>query len=408
MRPRILVMAYSCKPGAGSESGAGWVWPRMLARIADVWVVTRENNQADIEASLPEVPERDHLRFIYVDLPERLRSWKKGNRRARLYYLVWQGLVLREARRIDSEVGFDAVWHLTMSTVWLGSLGPLLRKPFVFGPVGGGVGTPWRLAGALGLKGTLQDVGRAVARTLGRYANPLARLAWRRARLILVQNSDTREWLPASARSRVELFPHIVLENHAFAQILQPGSSRVQDSRKVAMYAGRLLPWKGVSLAIRTVAILPEWRLLICGDGPDEGRLRDIALSAGVADRVTFLGSVSRNELLGLMQDQTDLFLFPSLHDEGGWVIAEALACGLPVVCLNWGGPAVLAGGGVAVGGMASTIAALAKAAEAAVAAGWPTMRPPMFEEASRRLAQLVAERVISDMPIESDGLASG
>src|SRR6266496_1714770 len=140
MRPRILVVAYACEPGAGSESGAGWVWPRMLARIADVWVVTRENNQRAIEAALPEVPEREHLRFVYVDLPERLRFWKRGHRRARLYYLIWQAMMVREARRIDSEVGFDAVWHLTMSTVWLGSLAPLLRKPFVFGPVGGGVG----------------------------------------------------------------------------------------------------------------------------------------------------------------------------------------------------------------------------------------------------------------------------
>jgi hypothetical protein len=58
IHPRILVVAHSSEPGAGSESGAGWVWPRMLARIADVWVVTRENHQAAIEASLPEVPER--------------------------------------------------------------------------------------------------------------------------------------------------------------------------------------------------------------------------------------------------------------------------------------------------------------------------------------------------------------
>jgi glycosyltransferase involved in cell wall biosynthesis len=380
----------------------------MLARIADVWVVTRENNQRAIEAALPQVPEREHLRFVYVDLPERLRFWKRGHRRARLYYLIWQAMMVREARRIDSEVGFDVVWHLTMSTVWLGSLAPLLRKPFVFGPVGGGVGTPWRLVAALGAKGTVHDVGRAAARSVARYANPLARLAWRRARLILVQNPNTRDWLPGRVRSRVEVFPHIVLEEATWTQISPARPSRLQHHGRVAMYAGRLLPWKGVSLAIRAVALLPEWQLLVCGDGPDEARLRDIALNAGVTDRVTFLGSLPRDDLLRLMREQTDLFLFPSLHDEGGWVIAEALACDLPVVCLNWGGPAVLAGQGVAVGAVGSTIAALAKAVEAAVADATQRRRPPMFEETSRRLSELVETKVLVCLPRENDDLTSG
>jgi len=37
-----------------------------------------------------------------------------------------------------------------------------------------------------------------------------------------------------------------------------------------------------------------------------------------------------------------DAFLFPSLHDSSGNAVLEALSCGLPVVCLDVGGPAVL------------------------------------------------------------------
>jgi glycosyltransferase involved in cell wall biosynthesis len=37
-----------------------------------------------------------------------------------------------------------------------------------------------------------------------------------------------------------------------------------------------------------------------------------------------------------------DTFLFPSLHDSSGNVVLEALSCGLPVICLDAGGPAVL------------------------------------------------------------------
>ena len=44
------------------------------------------------------------------------------------------------------------------------------------------------------------------------------------------------------------------------------------------------------------------------------------------------------------------MFLFPSLHDEAPWSVAEALSCGLPVACVDRGGPPVVAGAaGVAV-----------------------------------------------------------
>jgi glycosyltransferase involved in cell wall biosynthesis len=408
VRPRILVVAYACEPGEGSEPGAGWVWPRMLARVADVWVVTRENNRGAIESALPGVPERGHLRFVYVDLSERSRFWKKGNRLARLYYLLWQGTVLREARHLDKEVGFDVAWHLTMSTVWLGSLIPLLGKPFVFGPVGGGVGTPWRLAPALGARGVIHDAGRAFARAAGRYANPMTRLAWRRARLILVQNPDTRQWLPSRVRGRVEVFPHVVLEEGSVSQFSPRFEPEGPHDGRVALYAGRLLPWKGIALAIRALSLLPEWRLLVCGTGPDERRLRDIASRAGVADRATFLGWLPRDELLQLMRE-SDVFLFPSLHDEGGWVIAEALACGLPVVCLDRGGPSVLTGWGVPVGRVKDTIAALAEGVERAAAGGALSKPPPLFEDASRRLAALLSDRVaLGDTPSGTDEIARG
>jgi glycosyltransferase involved in cell wall biosynthesis len=40
----------------------------------------------------------------------------------------------------------------------------------------------------------------------------------------------------------------------------------------------------------------------------------------------------------------SDVFLFPSLHDDSPLAISEAMACGLPVVCLERGGPPVLIG----------------------------------------------------------------
>ena len=37
--------------------------------------------------------------------------------------------------------------------------------------------------------------------------------------------------------------------------------------------------------------------------------------------------------------DIHDVFVFPSLHDSAGWVVLESLCKGIPVACLNLGGP---------------------------------------------------------------------
>ena len=44
------------------------------------------------------------------------------------------------------------------------------------------------------------------------------------------------------------------------------------------------------------------------------------------------------------MATAADVLLFPSLREEAGWVVVEALAAGIPVICLDRGGPPVLAG----------------------------------------------------------------
>jgi glycosyltransferase involved in cell wall biosynthesis len=355
------VFAYACEPQAGSEDGAGWIWSLMLARLAETWVVTRENNKPAIDRALTAIPETQRPNFVYVDLPEWARFWKRGNRGARPYYVLWQGVAVRAARSLDRRLSFDLVWHLTMSTVWLGSLGPFLGKRFGWGPVGGGVTTPWMLAPALGPRGCVFEASRNIAQSAGRYVNPMARYAWRRATLILTQNPDTREWFPPRHHEKTVVFPHIVLDGGS------PGTATTRTcagdgSQLTLLYAGRLLPWKGVALSLRVLVNRPGWRLVVAGTGPDEDRLRRIAERLGVSGQVEFMGWVDRHNLMELMRTEADVFLFPSLHDEGGWVVVEALASGLPVVCLNRGGPPVLGGRGVPVGSMDETVAGLDEA----------------------------------------------
>jgi glycosyltransferase involved in cell wall biosynthesis len=79
-------------------------------------------------------------------------------------------------------------------------------------------------------------------------------------------------------------------------------------------------------------------QLDVAGDGPLRPHLEDEIVRLGLQGRVRLLGVLARPELMSFY-GQADLFVFPSLHDSGGSVVLEALSRGLPVVCLDLGGP---------------------------------------------------------------------
>jgi glycosyltransferase involved in cell wall biosynthesis len=330
-RPRIVAFAYACEPGEGSEPGAGWRWACLLAQRADVTVLTRANNAAAIEAvQLP-----PHLAFEYVDLPSYLRFWKRGPRGARAYYLLWQIAAVRRARSLHRRSRYDVVWHLTLANAWLGSLACLVPAPFVYGPVGGGIRFPWRFATVVGVRGAAFEAARDIARTAARYGNPLARLAWRRAAIVIAQNEETREWFPRRVRDRAVVIPNAMIDPR--------GPRAAGAETKTAFFVGRLVPWKGGAVAIRAVARAAGWRLVFYGDGRDRHRLEALARRLAVGNRIGFRGHAPRSEVFRALREEADVCLHPSLREDCGWAVAEAIAIGVPVVALGIGGPAALA-----------------------------------------------------------------
>lgn len=392
-RPRILVFAYACEPDKGSEPGAGWAWTRMLATFSDVVVITRSNNRVSIDHALATLPERQRLGFVYVDLPLWARRWKRGQRGVRLYYLLWQVAALRAARRVSDAEPFDLYWHVTFANGWIGTLAALAGRPFVYGPIGGGIAAPWQLLSSLGWRGCVYELFRSLARFSARHLNPVARLGWARADLVLVQNPETLRWLPAGVRRRAVVFPNATLEAEAVS------SPSPRDGRR-AIYAGRLLPWKGLALALHALAVTDDWTLTVCGDGFDQKRLSHLAGRLGVGDRVRFLGWHPRSEVLRCMREEADLLLFPSLHEDAGFAIIDALASGVPVVCLAIGGPPVLARNAGTVVGAAGSVAEVVARLAAALCGPLPDSavvldraRELTVEARSACLVDLLAER---------------
>lgn len=331
---KILVSAYACEPGKGSEPGAGWAWAAAAAERHDVWVLTRANNREAIESELARRP-RPTLRPVYLDLPPALRAWKRRQRGVRTYYLLWQVLAARVARRLHREHGFNVVHHVTFANMWLPAPTRLRGVPFVLGPVGGGVHVPVRLYPSLGARGAGNELRLRALRAAARVS-PLVRLTWRRAAVIVAQNEETRSAFTRGLR------PRVVVRPNACTAESPPERHPLPAGPPVAVYAGRLTPWKGVALAVRALSRLPEWELLVLGSGPEEKRLRRLARRLGVEDRLRLVPWVPREEVLEILARSTALVL-PSLRDDASLISPEAQAVGTPVVAFGRGGPAALA-----------------------------------------------------------------
>jgi len=340
-RLRVLVSAYACEPGRGSESGIGWDWVRQVARFHDVWVVTRSSNREAIEGALAAAP-LPGVRWIYFDLPRRARFWKRGTRGARLYYYLWQVGAYFAAARARRDVRFDVAHHVTWGNYWSPSLFALSAIPFVWGPVGGGESAPRPFYASFGLRGRAYEHARDLARALGEW-DPLLRATCRGARVSVATTPDTARRLVRLGARRVEVVPHAALPADEIAALAGVPPREGAPFRLVSV--GRLLHWKGFHLGLaafaRAAPGLGDAEYWIVGGGPQLGRLTRLARSLGVGDRVRFLGALPRREVLAAVA-ASDVLLHPSLHDSGGYVCLEAMAAGRPVICLDLGGPGLM------------------------------------------------------------------
>jgi len=109
----------------------------------------------------------------------------------------------------------------------------------------------------------------------------------------------------------------------------------------LVLYVGRLDREKSVDRVLsafeRVASTIPAARLVLVGQGTEAERLRRVAASLPVADRIRFLGLRPHDSLAECYQ-AADVFLFASETETQGLVLAEAAACGLPAVAVNAAG----------------------------------------------------------------------
>lgn len=334
---KILLSSFAYAPNVGSEPGVGWRWAAELGKHHEVTVVTDMTRRALVEAEGVQLP--PNVRVVYFR-PSWLRAVPLNSTTAQLLYTAWQFGLLGFARRLQREQNFDLAIHCTYGVFRHPSFLGYLGVPFVFGPVGGGEDAPLALKRSIRGREKIKELLRSLLNKVALF-DPFLWLAYAKATLILTKTEDTRRALPWPFRRRAVVYPEIGIDAPAG---IQPRERQPDEPLRV-LFAGRLLGWKGAHLAIRAVAqakaqgVPVEFTLL--GKGPFEAELRKIAIEVGLQDSIRWVSHMPQHELFALYQSMHCL-LFPSLHDSSGNVVLEAQANGLPVVCLDLGGPATL------------------------------------------------------------------
>jgi teichuronic acid biosynthesis glycosyltransferase TuaC len=138
-----------------------------------------------------------------------------------------------------------------------------------------------------------------------------------------------------------------VLRNGVDLSMFRPTDRRVARqglglTRPTLLCVGHLIERKGHDRVIEAMRQLPDFDLMIVGEGPEREALGHLAQRVGVADQVRLLGA-RPHEILPEIYGAADALVLASSREGWANVLLEAMACGTPVIASNiWGNPEVV------------------------------------------------------------------
>ncbi len=322
---------------------------KAIASRHDVWVLGHAKDAEAIERARVEGLIGGNVRFFpHSDwggrhanrILARVQNWRD--------YQNWTRMVLETGRKLEKEIGFDVVHHVTLSTWRVPSELWRLGKPFVWGPVGGAEVFPLKLLPGAGLLPAIYELARR----------------WQNARafrsIALKQCIQNSAWIFASSPETHRLLLRAGCPKHkigllsaAFfspSQVEWFGDNQSREwlrrPRVLRLFAGGdLEARKGFHLALKALSEIgkrgTDFSYHIAGRGPEEGRLKALTGKLGMEDKVRITGPLAGDDYRRKLWE-TDVYLLPSLRDSAGLTLMEAMLAGCVPVVANCGGPGMI------------------------------------------------------------------
>lgn len=347
--PRVLLIAEACNPEWTSVPLVGFNLYEAVQREADVTLVTQVRNRAALERRFGssrrmEFIDSEALASPFHKLGRMLTlgrglGWTTRQAVMWLPYLYFEKLVWKRFREEIRGGGFDLIHRVTpLTPTYPSPIASWCDLPFILGPLNGGL--PWPKGTARVRLAEMEWLSYA----RGAYKLlPYVRRTYRRAAKVICGSRYTMTSLPRGAAGKTVYLSENGIDPERFHATGRAPPSAIKPFR--ILFVGRLVPYKGAHHVIRAFAGSARLReraeVVIVGDGPERGRLEALAGELGVAEKVRFTGALPQAEVAEMFR-RSSVFAFPSIREFGGAVVMEALACGLPCVVADYGGPAEL------------------------------------------------------------------
>lgn len=299
------------------------------------------------ERTLAEVTQRLRIEGVHYvrDTPVALAIWRSVVLRFLLGpWFSWKAVRLAE-RLADAHArpGMLVLLHQVepnspVMPRWLSR-----RFPNVLGPINGNIYYPAPFRRHETLSASLRRRLHMPLQFLRRW-QPFAR---RDAELILVAGGErTRRSLLAAGVDPARLVDSV--DCGVPESLLDRPRIEHRGVNRRFVHFGRLVFHKGTALIVRSLAhTRQKIELDIVGRGPELEHCRALTRELGLDERVRFIDWYERHEDLIASFSGYRGMVLPSLEDANGIVVQEALALGLPPICLDWGGPQLLIEHGV-------------------------------------------------------------
>ncbi len=336
---KVLINAYACSPGMGSEPGMAWNWVSNLAKFCELYIITEGEFREKIESVVPTLEQGRNLHFYYNPVSDKVRKmcWNQGDWRFYKYYRQWQWKTYLMAKDICSKEKIDVLHQLNMigfrEPGYLWKLSKESGVPFVWGPVGGMKQFPLAYLQGAGLRMNLFNRLKNFLNVWQLKHDKRVDEAFSTARIIVSS-------IPESYRAIKKykgLESVIIPETGCFLSADIP-TARFDEKDFHVMWVGKFDFRKQLSLALRAVAAADNTHIIldVYGSGTKVQTEEAVKLtkSLGIDNRVVWHGNQSNAVVMEAMR-KSQLFLFTSVSEDTSTVVLEAISNRLPVVCFD-------------------------------------------------------------------------
>lgn len=335
---RIIILAFDCNPYKESESLVSFETAKYLSKDNEISVITKPSHRNDILDYLNKNKDI-HIKFFFVDNKKYADKYLHAKGPLKMLYLKkyankWFDSVNEVLRDLFKKNNYDVIYRVTPNSF---RVIPDLREfkcKKILGPVGGAQEIPDSL------------------KVLCKGKNKIVELVHRKENAKILKNKNfinkinDFDYIMCCNEETYNSIK-VIYKKNTIKCITDVGisSNDINKQNKEKndcinfLWVGRFIFRKGLDLLLDSIKDLKEYnfKLTFVGNGPDFEHIKSLVNKYKLNDKVIFTGRIDKSKVNEYYR-KCDVFLFPSLRESSGNVLAESLANGLPVIGLNIAG----------------------------------------------------------------------